>query len=169
VVLYGCLAGLINLTNHMGAGHYPNTTPTQPQHLPQHFKPLKINDFLVFVVVVGVCHNVFEIWGGGGCVQKSCQRAVGGLEKCPVGANPKTPTKFVKPLSLNGLKCWGKCWGSVGVPLSNPNTSKNEGVYLIYRQVSGACLSMLRKFVGHCLTYGQGKVLRCLTKPVKVP
>jgi hypothetical protein len=34
---------------------------------------------------------------------------------------------------------------------------KNEGVYLIYGQVSDACLSMLRKFVGHCLTYGQGK------------
>jgi len=29
-------------------------------------------------------------------------------------------------------------------------------VGLIYGQVSSACLSMLRKNEGHCLTYGQG-------------
>ncbi len=34
--------------------------------------------------------------------------------------------------------------------------SKKWGVYLIYGQVSSACLSMLRKNEGHCLTYGHG-------------
>jgi len=33
--------------------------------------------------------------------------------------------------------------------------TKSEGVYLIYGQVSSACISMLRKNKGHYLTYGQ--------------